>query len=321
MSKYKKISQNISQLKIDTRDDQINDITWLNISNAKKNEIEYLRKNFKFSLNHLRSSSGGAKTHRPLVEKTEDYLFIILHFPVMQNGIIKSEEIDFFIGDDFIITLHNNVNSLNNFFNFCKKDGLSTMSYQHGLTSVLLYEIIEKLMLDCYFLLDNTADQIDHLEDLIFEQKSKRSVSIILTLRQNIINIRKTLQNHKNIIKNIMDIEVKPSEKEEIKEFYNKLLTHSERIWDNLESQRELVNVLNATNESLLNYRLNDIMKTLTIFSVMVFPLSLLAGIFGMNTLGSMPFVNSEHGFWAIISFMFVGCIGMLIYFKKKRWI
>ena len=173
MSKYKKISKNINQLIVETREDHDNEITWLNISNARKKEIEYLRKNFKFNLNHLRSSSGLSRTQRPIVEKTDDYLFIILHFPVMQNGVIESKEIDFFIGDDYIITLHNSVKTLNNFFSFCKKDGLSTLSYQHGLTSVLLYEIIEKLMLDCYVILDDTADLIDHLEDLIFEQKSE----------------------------------------------------------------------------------------------------------------------------------------------------
>lgn len=321
MSKYTKISKNINQLLVETKGDKASDITWLNISNARKNEIEYLRKNFKFSLTHLRSSSGTARNQRPIVEKTDDYLFIILHFPVIYNGVIKSEEIDFFIGDDYIITLHNNVKTLNSFFNFCKKDGLSTLSYQHGLTSVLLYEIIEKLMLDCYLILDDSADLIDHLEDLIFEQKSNKAVTIILALRQNIINTRKTLQNHKSIIESIKDIEVNSSGREDIREFYDKLSIHSERIWDNLESQRELVHVLNTTNESLLNYRLNDIMKTLTIFSVMVFPLSLLAAIFGMNTINGMPFVNDRYGFWAIIAFMFLGCICMLVYFKKKHWI
>lgn len=321
MSNFKKISKNINRLLVLTKRDDKDDIIWLNISNARKKEIEYLRKNFQFKLAHLRSSSGLSRTPRPIVEKTDDYLFIILHFPIMEDGVIKAEEIDFFIGDDYIITLHNNVKTLNDFFNFCKKDSLSTLSYRHGLTSVLLYEIMEKLMLDCYIILDNSAEQIDHLEDLIFEQKSKKAVSIILALRQNIINMRKTLQNHKNIIKSIKDIETDTNDKKSIEDFYDKLFIHSEKIWDALEGQKELVHVLNTTNESLLNYRLNDIMKTLTIFSVLVFPLSLLAGVFGMNTVEGMPFIESKYGFWIIIGFMGLGCIAMLIYFKKKRWI
>jgi len=70
-----------------------------------------------------------------------------------------------------------------------------------------------------------------------------------------------------------------------------------------------------------MNYRLNDIMKTLTIFSVIVFPLTLLAAIFGMNTINGMPFINSINGFWMVIIIMLFGSLGMLIFFKKKKWL
>ncbi|MBU4375137.1 magnesium and cobalt transport protein CorA, partial [Patescibacteria group bacterium] len=68
-------------------------------------------------------------------------------------------------------------------------------------------------------------------------------------------------------------------------------------------------------------YRLSDIMKTLTIFSVIVFPLTLLAAIFGMNIMGGMPFTESKDGFWIIIAIMLLGCFCMLLFFKKKKWL
>ena len=98
-------------------------------------------------------------------------------------------------------------------------------------------------------------------------------------------------------------------------------MENSKRFWENLEIQKEMVEILNNTNESLLNNRLNDIMKTLTIFSVIVFPLTLLAAIFGMNTMEGMPFINNPNGFWIIMAMMMFGCLGMLIIFAKKRWL
>ena len=82
-----------------------------------------------------------------------------------------------------------------------------------------------------------------------------------------------------------------------------------------------MIEVLNNTNESLMNYRLSDIMKTLTIFSVIVFPLSLLAAIFGMNVEDGMPFLGVKNGFWIIVAIMIVGCFFMLLFFEKKKWL
>ena len=106
-----------------------------------------------------------------------------------------------------------------------------------------------------------------------------------------------------------------------IKQHYEDLELHSKRIWEVLDLQKEMVEVLNDTNESLLNDRMNIIMKTLTIISVLVLPLNLMAGIFGMNTVSSMPFVENPYGFSIIIAIMFVSLLALLSYFNKKRWI
>jgi magnesium transporter len=230
-------------------------------------------------------------------------------------------EIDFFISKNYIVTIHNkNVKGINEFFNLCKKDGDSLLTYRFESSAVLLYEILEKIMLELYTLLDQNSLDMNELEDVIFEQKSKKSVSGILELQRNIINTRKIMLNHKNIIKKLTNQETGLVSDEEIKRYYIKLLEHSKRFWENLEIQKEMIEVLNSTNESLINYRTNDIMRTLTIFSVIVFPLTLLAAIFGMNTINGMPFVNSPNGFWIIMSFMGLGCTLMIIYFHKKKW-
>jgi len=67
--------------------------------------------------------------------------------------------------------------------------------------------------------------------------------------------------------------------------------------------------------------KINEIMKTLTIFSVIVFPLTLLAAIFGMNTMNAMPFANSQYDFWYIMGIMLMGAVIMFGFFKKKRWL
>jgi magnesium transporter len=106
-----------------------------------------------------------------------------------------------------------------------------------------------------------------------------------------------------------------------IKDCYYELIEHTKRIWEFSESQREAIEALNSTNESLMNDQTNNIMRTLTIFSVIVLPLNLIAGIFGMNTVDGMPFINNPYGFSVVISIMTIGCLSMIIFFIKKKWL
>lgn len=323
MSNYKKISKNIHEVTIDNPDTTGGELTWLNITDPGKAEIQYLRQNkkYNFSLAHLQASSTKATAQRPLVEKSDDYLFLILHFPVMRFGSIFSTEIEFFIGKDYVVTLHNNVKTLNDFFSICKKDGERLLSTKHESTAVLLYEILEKLMVNTYQVLDSMSVSINDVEKLIFEQQTKKAVSDILFLRRNIISTRRIMQSHKNIIKKLTQAETDLVEDAAIRKYYFTLLELSKRIWESLENQKEMIEVLNSTNESLMNYNMNDIMKTLTIISVIVFPLTLFAAIFSMKTESGMPFLDIPYNFWIIIGLMFIGGSSMLLFFKKKKWL
>jgi magnesium transporter len=321
MGTYNKISKNIHQITIDNPQNPNKAINWYNIINPRKNEIEYLRKKFNFSLSHLQASSSLSTSQRPSIEIMDNYIFMILHFPFLNDETVVSAEIEFFMGEDYLITSHNNMKALNDFFNLYKKDGDSLLAFKYDSPAVLLYEILETLMFNCFSIFDKNAIQINELEEQIFSQESKRAVSSILLMRRNIINTRRILQNHKSIIAKLAEIEIKTTDEEEIKKMFSKLQETSEKVWANLESQKEMIEVLNNTNESLLNYKISDIMKTLTIFSVIVFPLTLLAAIFGMNTIKGMPFIDSENGFWIIIVLMGIGCLGMLLFFEKKGWL
>lgn len=318
----KKISDNIQTVTIDNPRTPNDQLEWTNISLAGKKEIEYLRKRYNFDLTELQASSSKITSQRPRIKKHDDYVFLILHFPVFKDGKILPEEIDFFLGHGFLVTVHSNKSKeLNEFFNYCKKDGDALLSYRFESSAILLYEILHKLMVACYNLLDQNSIAINNAEKIIFEEEQKRAVTEILHLRRNIINLRKIMQNHKNILKKLILLESSIVPEEDIRKYYNKLIEHSKRIWENLDNQKEVIEVLHETNASLLNYKISDIMKTLTIFSVIVFPLTLLAAIFGMNVVEGMPFINNPYGFWIIIAVMMTGSLFMLLFFERKKWL
>ncbi len=320
MPVYQKISSKIEIITINNPGTP-NLLKWINIVNAGKSEIEYLRKTFNFDFQHLKASAAQTFSQRPMFMDEDEYLFMILHFPILNGGTVRAGEIEFFVGHGYLITIHNNnIPALNEFFNLAKKSPENLIAYHLDSSAILLSEILDRLVQATYLILDQNGLAIDAVEDIIFSDDQMKAVSAILTLRHNIINVRKIMQNHKNILKKLQDVESSIVPKQDVRDHYTRLVEHSVRIWEMLENQREMIEVLNTTNESLLNHKLNFIMKTLTLISVIVFPLTLLAAIFGMNA-KYMPFVDHPLGFYIILGIMIAMSLIMLIFFEKKKWL
>lgn len=161
----KKISDNIQQIIIDNPRTPNDKLEWININSAGKKEIEYLRKRFKFELSDLRASSSKMVSQRPRIRQGSNYLFLILHFPVLKDGKILPEEIEFFLGHGFLITIHSNrLKELVDFFNHCKKEGDSLLAFKFESSAILLYELLNQLMASCYDLLDQNSIAINNAE-------------------------------------------------------------------------------------------------------------------------------------------------------------
>jgi magnesium transporter len=320
MSEFKKISDKISQIIISNGKEK-NNIIWTNIIDAADPEISFLQKNYNFNLSHLESATATVFSQRPMIAQEKKYFFIILHFPVLLDGKIIAGEIEFFISHGYLITVHNNnVPALIDFFAAVSSNQEDLNHGEIKSSIILLYELLNRLINDCYKLIDNTSLDINKVEDLIFSKKSKAATSLILNLRRNIINLRKILQNHKHILRKLTEVKSSLITQSEIKTHYNNLMEHSDRIWTMLDNQKEMIEALNNTNQSLLDNEMNKVMKTLTIFSVIVFPLTLLATMFSMSLPG-IPFANNPHAFWLVTLILTgLGAI-MLLFFVRKRWL
>jgi len=184
-----------------------------------------------------------------------------------------------------------------------------------------LYTILDKLLLRCFPMLNHIGWDIDVIEKKIFTNFDRQMVKEVLIIKRNIVNFRKSMQAHKNVLKKLTQKSDRFSTPANFEPYFLELVERTKEIWDLLENYREAINALYETHDSLSAFRLSNIMKTLTIFSVIVFPLTLLAAIFGMNTLGAMPFINHPYGFWLIMGGMLVGMVAMFVYFKSRKWI
>lgn len=295
---------------------------WFDAGQADEKSLAYLAERFK--LNEADLKECPPPLQRPKLIPRPDYLFMILLLPVYnrKKREIGTVEIDFFIGSDFLVTVHDDeFEPLKNFFHECQKFEGVKNKYLNGNPAGLIHELLNRLILYCFPMLNHISLDIDGIEkNLFIATHQKQMLGEILLIKRNIVNFRKAMQAHKNVIKKLVSEMPRFFLTAQLDAYLNNLVEYTKEIWDLLENYKDTIDALQQTNESLISFRLNQIMKTLTIFSVIVFPLTLLAGVFGMNTPG-MPWMNDAWGFWKVVIIMLIGMIGMLIFFKKKKWL
>jgi len=303
---------------------ELKNFSWINIANPSKKDMDQLGEEYKF--HPLDLADCLSLSHRSKVDVYPKYTFIVLLFPIYDRETreINAAELDIFIGSDYLITIHDDkLDVFNKFFDLFRVTSSVREQYADKSPEKLLYEILNKLFLYVFPMIDHLSHDCDQIEKAIFSGREQKMISEILIIRRNITDFRKIMQVHKNVIKKTI-ISFKENSIYIMKKtdaYFESLVDYTKEIWDTLENLKERIEALQQTNESQISFKLSDIMRILTVISVITFPVTLLATIFGMNTIHAMPFIENQFGFWYVIILMTAIIIGMLAVFKKKGWL
>jgi magnesium transporter len=264
-----------------------------------------------------------SKRQRPKIDdyKEDGYLFGVLHFPAYDKNVqrLNAAELDFFLGPDYLVTISNvELLPVTRLFNRVQEDEqFRNQLFEKG-SGRLLYEVLDDLFDYCFPILDKIAYKLDSIEDDIDDRRSEEIVTDISKVKQEIISYRKIIKPQRPALR-LLERHIERFLPENLELYFDDLVDASERIWDLLDNDKEVVEALEDTNESVISHRQNDILRILTIFSVILLPLTLISGIFGMNVL--FPGEHTHAAFWAIVGLMVVTIAGMIGFFKYKRWL
>jgi magnesium transporter len=302
---------------------EFENFSWINLEKPTEKDIQQLGEKYGFHPLDLHDCL--SLSHRSKIDTYPNYIFIVTLFPIFNQKTreISSAELDVFISNKYLITIHRGeLKVFNEFFNLFRISSDLRVKYPDKSPEKLLYEIYNKLFSYCFPMIDHLDSDCDQIEKAIFAGQEKHMVSEILVIRRNITDFRKIMQVHKNVFKKmIFTLKANPLfVMKKTDAYFESLVDFSKEIWDTLENLKERIEALQQTNESQISFKLSDIMRILTTISVITFPVTLLATIFGMNTVHAMPFINHPLGFWYVIGIMVVIIISMLTIFKKKGW-
>jgi len=296
------------------------DITWINIINPNKNAVQFLKKQYHIAPGVLRDFLPAIK--RPKVEDYDDYLFVVIHFPVFnpETRTTTSTELDIILFRNTLITSHySHLPELKKVFEKCEKDPAVRNYYMQKDAVCMLYLILDKLIDTRMPMLDHIDDHIDAIEAKMFTGDEKKLLQEIAFVKHDIIGFRKSLKPQRSVLESLSHFTPKISPNDYRREI-TEVIGSNIKAWNTLENHKEMIEALEQTNESIFSHKLNDTMKILTAFSVMVLPLTLIASIFGINTTVGMPFMQEEYGFEIILCLMAIVSLICFIYFKYKRW-
>jgi magnesium transporter len=296
-------------------------LRWVNIERPGPLERAWLEEHFDFHALDLEDVT--SRNQRPKIDVYDDYLFIVLHFPVFDRmvGRLGTGELDLFVGPGFLITIPNQpLQPVEYLFERCRtNEELRERLFSRG-SGYLLYRIVDDSFDYCFPMLRKIGNKLDALEDEIFEGRSEEVVRDISNVKQEIINFRKVIRPQRPVLRDLEKVKQRYlAEDLDLEIYFDDIVDAHERIWDMLENYKEVIEALEDTNESVISHRVNDILRVLTAISVIVLPLTLIASIWGMNV--GVPGEGDRADFYVIVGAMVALLLAMVTYFRRRGWL
>ena len=295
-------------------------LRWLQLEEPTAVETAWLAQNFEF--HELDLEDVLSTRQRPKIDEYDEYMFIVLHVPHYnkERARLDAAELNVFIGRDYIVTLPNvPLKPVGRLFAQLEDNKERREEYFSKGSGYVLYEILSELFDYCFPILDKIGFKLDRMREAIFtERRSEDVVRDISDVKHEIVSYRKVIKPERSTLR-LLERHVERFLPEELELYFDDIVDASERIWDILDNYKEVVEALEQTNESVISHRQNDVLRILTVFSVVLLPLTLISGIFGMNV--NYPGYGTHTAFWVIVGVMAVTIISMVAFFRLKRWL
>lgn len=297
------------------------DLTWVNIDRVNEESLTYLKDNYNF--HHLDLEDLQSESQTPKIDVYKNYLFLVLQFPHwnVASQTILPFEVDFFIGENFLITIqHTKSKEMKNFFYRCMKNRRVKRDWMSQNSGYLVFRIVESLFQNSRPILNNIGRKISQIENTIFEGQVDTSLVQQLALyRRNVLGFRRIIDPQRYLISNLSHTR-KPFLNEKQSLYFDDINDYLNKLWAIIDTYKDTIQGLHVTLESLINQRTNKVIGALTAISVSLLPLTLLSGIYGMN-ISNLPFADDPQLVWAMFAGLGSIILVIIILGRKRGWL
>ena len=312
--------------KIDDIPDLISDpnnVVWVDIRGENPDDVSAIKDLLlnTFLFHYLAVEDCLETRNQPKIEAFPDYLYFIVHGVKPDETSATNfltKELDGFLGNNYVVTFH--IERFQSVKNVKQQIRTSPFSCQRG-AAYLLHQILDQIV-DYYLpLVDDFDEAINGLEERVLSLRRSNN-----TILEEIMDLRRSVARLKRISHRQMEVLYRMSHgeftqiPETVLPFFRDVHDHLMRISDLAEGYRDLVGGLFEIHFAVIGNKTNDIMKTLAVVSAIILPLTLIAGIYGMN-FENMPELHSRYGYWLTLLAMLTITVVLLFYFWRRGWI
>ena len=262
------------------------------------------------------------ESHVPKLDDWGEYLYLVLHAVVFdeQDGVhVDTLELDIFLGKHYLVTHHDHpIVAVDHVWELCQRDERHT---KKGVDH-LLYRLADELVDSHMPVVDRMDEVIDQFEDRVFDKPDPSTVEQLFALKRALLYLRRIIAPQREVLNKLARDDYAVIVPED-RIFFRDVYDHLVRLYDINESMRDLVGGALDTYLSVVNNRLNEVMKTLTLITTLFMPISFVAGFFGMNffqPVASLVAWTSRPAFMAMLAVTILTPVGMYLWMRRRAW-
>lgn len=294
---------------------------WIRLISPSTEELDQVTQ--EYDLDPRAVQDLASPTPRQKIETYDDFIYGVFHIPAYRHSHTKShiQEVDFILGQDYILTVQ--YDSIDALQKFSKETEFKSLLGRHNnkeITPGLIFvEVLNALYTSVAEEISIMQEELKRIEENIFRGQERKMVAEISKISRDLLDIKRTLAPQAGHFEKLLHISKKGDPR--FTQYINSIFENGYlKIYEEAEHNANLVSELRETNNSLVSTKQNEVMKNLTIMAFITFPLTLITGIFGMNTVGT-PLIGNPQDFWFIFGFMIFATFIMFLFFKFKKWI
>jgi magnesium transporter len=293
-------------------------LRWSHIVRPTEEDLQYLKDLHHFHPLDLEDCRSVINL-RPKIDVYDDYYFLILHFPSFDTSqtFVDTKEIKVFWGKDYLITIGKSHWLVKEMFNSEKTKAISGQRMEVGSSDILLYNILERLMQETQNLVEKVEKNVDSCGKALFSKNAEKTIEKISITRKNVVLLN-TMFKPQLLLFNKLQSGAIEGFAENMEDYWGNILDYYQKIWDTVEDSGELIKGYSTTFDSLQVNRTNEVMKILTLISSILLPLTFIASLYGMNI--KLPMQDHPQSFFIVGMGMAAIAIGMIVYFKIRKW-
>lgn len=296
-------------------------VTWVNIDGlGDADVVQEIGRIFGF--HRLALEDVVNVNQRAKLEHYQDHHYLVTRILTLQEQ-LDSEQLSIFVGRNFVVTFQEHPGECLNPVR--TRIRANTGKIRTAGPDYLVYSILDAVI-DSYFpLLETYGERMDSIEDEILDGHRADEISRIHNVKRDLLSLRRAVWPLRDIT-NTLVRDVQPPFTEETRIYLRDCYDHVVRIMDLVETYRELASDLMDLYLSMVSFKLNEVMKVLTIISTIFIPLTFIVGVYGMNfdtnsSPWNMPELNLYYGYPIVMGGMFILALFLLAFFRKKQWI